>query len=127
MDGRAGQREIKCGPGVYGSLGPGAAAVTMNDAPDIGQTNAGAFKLVRTVEALEDAEQLVDVTHIKPDTVITDEESDFVSGGIGANFNSCHRAGPGIFEGVVDEVEEHLAKHIQVGVHLGEVANGPFD
>src|SRR6266699_2845214 len=39
------QREIECGASIERALGPGPATVPLNDAPHVGQADAGAFEL----------------------------------------------------------------------------------
>jgi hypothetical protein len=45
------QREIKAGPLIHSSFGPGAAAVPGDDAVPIGQTNADSLPFIGTVQA----------------------------------------------------------------------------
>lgn len=52
----AGQRKVECRASSREALGPGPAAVPINDAPDIGQADPQALKLERGVETLEHAE-----------------------------------------------------------------------
>ena len=64
----------------------------MNDPLDVSQPNAGAFKLVLTVQTFEDAKQFSSEFFIKAGTVITDKNNGFTAFGRGrANFN----CGPG--------------------------------
>ena len=48
----------------------------MDHAPDVGQADAGALELLRAVQPLEDAEELLDVLHVEAHTVVADEEDE---------------------------------------------------
>ena len=69
-----GQGKIKGGAGIRNSFGPGAPAVPMDDAPDVGQANACAFEFRRAVEPLENPEEFARVLHVKADPVVPDEK-----------------------------------------------------
>src|SRR5450756_1084962 len=62
--------EMKYRAMVHFGLGPYPAAVTADDALHDGQANPRAFKILRPVEPLEHAKQLVHILHIKPNTVV---------------------------------------------------------
>jgi hypothetical protein len=68
------ERDIERGPMPNLSFGRDGAAMPLHDALDIGQTNARALELVHAVEPLKDAEELITIAHIEPDTVITNKE-----------------------------------------------------
>ena len=46
----------------------------LNDAADIGQTNASAFEIRRGVQALKNPEELVRILHVEPDAIVADEK-----------------------------------------------------
>src|SRR5262245_29034681 len=62
--GAGGQRKEKRRALTRPALGPGPAAMPRDDAAHIGQADAHAFKLVRVVQPLEHAEELVRVLHV---------------------------------------------------------------
>src|SRR5207302_388055 len=64
------QREIKGRAFVNFGFGPDFAAVFADDALDGGQADAGAFEVLRAMEALKHAEQFVGVAHVEPDAVV---------------------------------------------------------
>ena len=49
--------------------------MTGDDAAYIGQADAGAFKLGRGMQALEDTEKLVGIFHVEARSVVADEEN----------------------------------------------------
>ena len=100
-----GREKIKRGAFVDLALGPGAPAVTVNDAADVGQADAGAFKIfLVAVQALEDAEQLVDVLHVKAHAIVPDEEDEITIATIlAADVDFIRFAGTGILDGIADQ------------------------
>src|SRR5919197_5945828 len=66
------QGETECRACIRLCLGPNRTAMAMDDALDNREAHAGAFILVRSMEPLEDAEELVGIFHPKPDTVVPD-------------------------------------------------------
>jgi hypothetical protein len=70
--GKPGQRKVKGGSFIHLPLRPHPATVAPDDVLNYGQTHAGAFKFGPTMQGLEDAEQFIDIPHIKADPVILD-------------------------------------------------------
>src|SRR3954468_19075945 len=70
------QREVEGRAGARAALGPGAAAVALHDAADVGEADPGALELLVAVQALEDAEELVGVLHVEADAVVPDAVDD---------------------------------------------------
>src|SRR5262249_46826509 len=70
---RAGEGEKECGALARRSFGPGASAVPMHDATDVGQTNAGAFELLRGMQPLKHAKQFVPIAHVESDSIVANE------------------------------------------------------
>src|SRR5688572_28270589 len=64
------QREVKAGALANPPFGPDPPAVAAHDALHDRQPNTGPGELVGAVQALEDAEQLLDVAHIEADAVV---------------------------------------------------------
>src|SRR3970282_1860524 len=64
------QRKMESRARVHRALGPDPPAVPGEDARHDGQTHAGALELVRAVQPLEHAEQLVVVAHVEPGAVV---------------------------------------------------------
>src|SRR5258708_27208612 len=68
-----GNCEEKSGALVEFRLGPDAAAVLVNNALADGQPHAGAFKVLRPVHALENAEELAGVFHIEAGAIVANK------------------------------------------------------
>jgi hypothetical protein len=58
---------------VHYAFSPRFAAMAMRDPLDGRQADAGAFKVLRRVKALEHTEQFVDVSHVEPDAIVANE------------------------------------------------------
>ena len=54
-------------------LGPDAPSVTVHKPPYIRESDAGAFELVRAMEPLKHAEQLVHILHVEADPIVANE------------------------------------------------------
>src|SRR5258706_16264000 len=80
------KREVERGPAIDLGFGPHPATVGQDDALDDRQPDPGAFVVLCAVQALEHAEQLVDVTHVEPGPVVAHE--------IGARAGGLARDGP---------------------------------
>ncbi len=80
--------KVKSRPVVRRAFRPGSAPVALNDALDVGQTDARALKLSLAVQALEDAEQLVGILRIKAGSVVANEDHILaLAHGSGADFD----------------------------------------
>jgi len=55
-----------------------ARTVARDDAPHVGQADAGAFKLFHGTQPLEHPEEFLDILHVEPDAVVADEQGDLV-------------------------------------------------
>lgn len=87
----------------------------MNDSTNIRETDAGPFKLIVTMESLEDAEQLVDIVHIEPYSIIPYEYLSFAEASIGGT--DCDfgvRSGRRELYRVGDQIHEYLAQHRRI-------------
>src|SRR6266496_2617352 len=97
-----------------------------DDSPHIGQTDAGALEISRSMESLKHAKELVGITHIEPDPIIANEKNVFGAGLDAADFNTRLLAGSGVFESIADQVNQHLSKQGRVGANFRQFTNGPF-
>ena len=70
------QGEIERGALVHRAFRPDASAVPVDDPPDGGQADAGAFELLGPMQPLKHAKQLVRVLHVEPDAVVPHEQDD---------------------------------------------------
>jgi hypothetical protein len=66
-----GQGKIKSGAFLLAALGPDASAVSVNDAPNEGQANAGSGKFLIPMQAQEDTEKLPGILHVEAGPIPT--------------------------------------------------------
>jgi hypothetical protein len=122
------QGKVKRGAGIDLAFGPSATVVTQNDAVDIGESDACAFKVLVVVQALKHAEQFADVAHVKARAIIAHGEYMAVGGIVAVeNLNDGGIAMAGVFERVADQIASHLSQHGRVSIHGGQVADAPLD
>ncbi len=69
--------------------GPDLAAVTLDNAFDYGQANAGAVVIISAVQSLEDAKDFLSITLIKANAVILDVIDGFASLCPATHLNDC--------------------------------------
>ena len=90
-----------------------------NDALDIGQADADAFKFVSPMQPLEYAKEFARILHVKADAVIADEQDNFIRRFAGAaNFDLGWIAGAGVFDGVGKQVDKHLFQQEWIALNL---------
>jgi hypothetical protein len=84
----------------------------MDNSPDIGEADAGAFKLIVPVEALKNTEEFVHILHIESYPIITDEHLDF-NGALSNDADLDLGLWPCRckFQRIGDQIHEHLAQH----------------
>src|SRR4051812_18925329 len=75
-----GNGEVEGSAFAHPAFGPSATSMAGDDAAYVGESDAGAFELGRTMQPLEHAEEFVDVSHVEADTVVADEKDRFVLG-----------------------------------------------
>src|ERR1700734_641252 len=71
-----GKREVERRTFIRCPFAPDLPAMAVDDALNGGQSNPGAFKLFRQMQALKNAEQLVHISHVKACAVVTYEDFD---------------------------------------------------
>jgi hypothetical protein len=54
---------------------PSLPPMSGNDSEDMGQTNAGAFKIILAMKPLKQSEQIVIVLHVETDTIVSDRKN----------------------------------------------------
>lgn len=72
------QGKVECSASINRSFGPGPAAMPGDDASDVGQSDAGAFKLGHAVKTLKNSEQLLDIGHVESHPIVADEDDDCI-------------------------------------------------
>src|ERR1035437_8433180 len=121
------QREIERSALVDYSLGPDAAAMTGDNALNIGQANPGSLEFLLGMQALKYAKELVGVLHVKAYSVIRNNESDFAVAFPGADLDSGHISLPGEFDSVPQQVGPNLTEQGEVTSDRGQFADDPYD
>jgi hypothetical protein len=95
------KRKIEGSAAIHNTLGPGLAAMAVNDTTDVRQPYAGALEVFCAVETLEDAEEFVGISHVESDAVIANKEHRFVwIAGTTSNLDFGLRARPRILQSV---------------------------
>jgi hypothetical protein len=80
----------------------------MYDALNRRQSDAGAFKFIRLVQALKHAKQFIYVLHIKAHSVVPYEYYQFISVSLGASdFDLGLRAGAREFNRIGNKIHQH--------------------
>ena len=102
--------------------------MTMDDAADVGQADAGALELLGAVQPLKHAEQFVRVLHVESDAVVAHEEDDLVGRAWhGADLDLRLRACGGILDRIGQQVDEHEPQQRSVGLHHRKIVQLPGD
>src|ERR1700730_17420380 len=110
-----------------GCFNPDTPAVALDNALDDRQAHASAFEILRAMQSLEYAEQLVGILHVEASAIVADKEDLFVGDfartdlydGVGAH--AC------IFESIVDEVHEYLLEQCRITPDLRQVTDAYID
>src|SRR5207248_630785 len=107
-----GNRKIKGRAFVDLTLGPGSAAVPVDDAPHIGQADANAIEFLGPVQALEHAKQLAGILHIETGPVVLDRKLPALLRAAGAaNLNAGPAARARVLQGIGDQIDPDLPEH----------------
>src|SRR5258706_508106 len=98
-----------------------------DDAIDRGQSDAGAFEILSTVETLKDAKKFICVSHAKADAVVAD-----VNGALAvdlrlADFDDWLRARARVLNGVGNEVAEDSLHQPRIAFDERQFAHAPID
>ena len=106
-DGR--QTEIECRATLDLRLGPDGTAQPGDYPVSVGQAYPRAFELAGPMQALKRAKQLVRALHVKTDAVISHKNHHFVLAALtGTDFDHCRIAATGVFDGVAQQIDQHL-------------------
>lgn len=100
----------------------------LDNPPHISQPNPGAFKFINPVQTLKDAKELVGISHVKTDAVIADKKDPLgLLARLTTDFDFRLRTASGKFQGIREEVDQHLAQHRPVAGDDGEVHDTPVN
>jgi hypothetical protein len=120
--------EVKRGALIHQTLGPDSAPMPMYYTLNGCQTNAGAFKRFRRVEALEYPEQFVDVFHVEADPVVPNENHDLILLLVHTPyFDFGFRPGPREFGRIGHQVDKRELQHGPIPVPSRQSADFPRD
>ena len=103
-----GKRKVKRRALINSSLCPHTPPVPGKDSLHNGQANSGAWELFLRVKPLKDAEQLVVVTHVEPNTIVANEINQFMSNLVTAGLNATVRPSDGELDCIREEVGPYL-------------------
>ena len=92
-----------------------------------GQSNACAFKVFSTVQTLKHSEQFVHILHVETNAVITNEDGQLIVDLNLPHFNQGFVARSGVFDGVGEQIGEHLPHQTGITRHGRQIAYSPFD
>src|SRR5258708_29606187 len=96
---KVGEREIERGSVIGLRFRPDPSSVFVHDPPDRCQSDSSAFKVLRAMEPLEYAKQLIGMLHAETDSVIANENHRPVRFLLqDANFNHGGVARAGVFD-----------------------------
>src|SRR2546422_3988397 len=110
-----GKGKIEGRASVYNALGPGFAAMAVDDATDVGQPYAGALEFVCAVETLEDAEEFVHISHVESDAVVANEEHHFILAAIAtSNFDFRLKARARVLQSIRKKIDQDQTQHGRV-------------
>src|SRR4051812_4808858 len=88
-----------------------------DDAANVGQPDAGALKLLRAVETLENAEKFLRILHFETHAIIANEDHKlpFLVKASDLDFRRIFRAG--VLHRVREQIDEHLSQHGMITQH----------
>src|SRR5450759_996500 len=109
------------------TLGPGAAAMSGDNAADSRQADAGAGKRRRLVQTLEYAEQLVDVAHVESSAVVANPENALFPYVVVADFDDRVLRSRRILYRIVQEVLPCELHHGGIRDDDGQWSQAPRD
>src|SRR5260370_19472792 len=108
-------------------IGPDAPAVPVHDALYRGEADAGALVLVRRMQALEGAEQLVGIAHVEAGAVVAHEEGRLLPVAQQADLDARLPGLGAELPRIADQVLQRRAQQARVGVGLHAVPHRDLD
>jgi len=102
--------------------------VTLNDALDNGQADAGAFEFIAAVQALKDTEQLVGILHVEAGAVVAHKYDGLrVASRLTADPYLRLRALASELQGIRDQIDQHYSQHGVIADNDRQLRDAPFD
>src|SRR6266404_678520 len=108
-------------------LGPDSASVLVDDPLNRHESNSGAFKIPRLVQALKNTEELAGILHFEPDAVVPNEVNKFLVERRHSGVYHCAIARTRVFDRVRKEVHEHLTHQVRIAIEASQIIDPPFD
>src|SRR4051812_37338219 len=98
-----------------------------DNAADVRQTDSRAFKLLGTVQTLENAEKFLGVLHLETHAIVAHENHDLLLLVETAHFDDRGVFWSGILHRIRKQIDEYLPEHRVVAEDRGESFNFPLD
>src|SRR5512138_2771443 len=112
----ASQSEIEGYPPIHLPFRPDPAAVTLDDSLHRGKAYAAPLELLPAVETLERAKQQVGLVHVKPGSVVPNEEGTVSPGFDHPELDLGRLPFSGVFPGIANEIFHHYPKQHRVSL-----------
>jgi len=113
---------------IYRSLGPDLPAMAVDNALNRRKPYSGAFKLFSGMQALEHAEQLVDILHVEACAVVPHEDLYVIFRRVvAADLDFGARSHPGELDRIGDQVDNDQFQHGTVSIAPREGSDLPGD
>src|SRR5436190_1481401 len=98
----------------------------MHNSLNRSQPDAGAFKRLSRVESLEYAEELIHISHIESDSIVSNEHHHLIALLVRTpDFDLGPRACPGEFNGIRNQIHKSKPQHGAVSIPGGQAADRP--
>src|SRR5579883_1146438 len=84
--------------------------MAVNDPLNDRQAKTGSFEFIDGVQALKNAKQFVDVTHVEPHAIIPNKEHVLIAASAKADFDNGGIFSSSEFQGVRKQIDKYLAE-----------------
>jgi hypothetical protein len=102
--------------------------VTIYDALNRCESDAGAFEFVRPVQPLKHSKQFVCILHLKTHSIVPNEYYELIFVSVGASdLDFCSQARACEFDGIRNKVDQHNSQHRTVSVEIGQCPDLPHN
>ena len=98
-----------------------------NDSGDKGEADPGSFKLLGSVQTLEDAKQSIDIFHVETDAIIANINNILIVHVIRSDYYFGPIIRTGIFECIPKYILKHLLDQVDIVPHFAKFSNVPFN
>src|SRR5580658_9968104 len=115
------QREIHGRALALAAVGPHLAAMTGHDPVHDGQPDAGTFELIRGMQPLEDAEELLRIAHIEARAVVAHVVHRLISLTERPDLDSGRIPAAAEFKRIGEEIDQYLLEERRIAPAVGEL------